>query len=137
MSMLATKKGLKKVFSGLKPGDLICVEWCDASVGKSSGSGVCIDVPVKSWGIYVGLFGERAKHIVLAQNSFRYSDGLFDLDYTAVPASWALDLTVVAKGHVPENVAKSLVNSFLLGGHRAFKHQRTFQRRASTHERLD
>ena len=135
--MLATKKGLKKVFTDLCPGDLVCVEWCDASVGKSSGSGVCIDVPVKSWGIYVGLFGERAKHIVLAQNSFRYSDGLFDLDYTAVPASWALDLTVVAKAHLPENVAKSLVNSFLLGGHRAFKHQRTFQRRASTHERLD
>jgi len=128
---------LKKVFGELRPGDLVCVEWCDASVGKSSGSGVSIDVPVKSWGIYVGLFGERAKHIVLAQNSFRYSDGLFDLDYTAVPASWALDLNVVAKGHLPEKVAKSLVNSFLLGGHRAFKHQRTFQRRASTHERLD
>jgi hypothetical protein len=125
------------VFDGLCPGDLVCVEWCDASVGKSSGSGVSIDVPVKSWGIYVGLFGERTKHIVLAQNSFRYSDGLFDLDYTAVPASWTLDVVVVAKSHLTEQVAKSLVNSFLLGGHRAFKHQRTFQRRASIHERLD
>jgi hypothetical protein len=134
---LEAKKSLKKVFKSLNPGDLVCVEWCDASVGKSSGSGVCIDVPVKSWGIYVGLFGERAKHIVLAQNSFRYSDGLFDLDYTAIPASWAIDLNVVAKSHLSENVAKSLVSSFLLGGHRAFKHQRTFQRRASTHERLD
>ena len=128
---------LKKVFDGLRPGDLVCVEWCDASVGKSSGSGVSIDVPVKSWGIYVGLFGERTKHIVLAQNSFRYSDGLFDLDYTAIPASWALNLVVVEKSHLSEDVAKNLVNSFLLGGHRAFKHQRTFQRRASTHERLD
>ena len=128
---------LKKIFDDLRPGDLVCVEWCDASVGKSSGSGVSIDVPVKSWGIYVGLFGERTKHIVLAQNSFRYSDGLFDLDYTAVPASWTLDVVVVAKSHLSEQVAKSLVNSFLLGGHRAFKHQRTFQRRASTHERLD
>jgi hypothetical protein len=67
---LEAKKGLKKVFKSLNPGDLVCVEWCDASVGKSSGSGVCIDVPVKSWGIYVGLFGERAKHIVLAQKVF-------------------------------------------------------------------
>jgi len=131
------KNSLKKTLGSLRPGDLICVEWCDASVGKSSGSGAAIDVPVKSWGIYVGLFGERAKHIVLAQNSFRYSDGLFDLDYTAIPASWALDLEVVAKSHIPEGTAKSLVNSFLLGGHRAFKHQRTFQRRLSTHERLD
>ena len=134
---MATKKKLKKVFCDLHPGDLVCVEWCDASVGKSSGSGVSIDVPVKSWGVYVGLFGERTKHIVLAQNSFRYSDGLFDLDYTAVPASWALDVSVVSKSHLPEQVAKSLVNSFLLGGHRAFNHQRTFQRRLSTHERLD
>jgi len=125
---LTSKKSLKKVFGSLRPGDLVCVEWCDASVGKSSGSGISIDVPVKSWGVYVGLFGERAKHIVLAQNSFRYSDGLYDLDYTAIPASWALDLTVIAK---------SLVNSFLLGGRRAFNHQRTFQRRASIHERSD
>jgi hypothetical protein len=133
---LTSKKRLKKVFESLRPGDLVCVEWCDDSVGKSSGSGVSIDVPVKSWGIYVGMFGERAKHIVLAQNSFRYSDGLFDLDYTAIPASWALDLVVVAKSHLPEAVAKSLVNSFLLGGRRAFNHQRMFQRRASTHDGL-
>jgi len=59
------------------------------------------------------------------------------LDYTAIPASWALDLVVVAKSHLPENVAKNLVNSFLLGGRRAFNHQRTFQRRASIHERSD
>jgi len=131
------RKQLKKVLSDLRSGDLVCVEWSDASVGKSSGSGVSIDVPVKSWGVYVGLFGERAKHIVLAQNSFKYSDGLFDLDYTAIPASWALDLTVIAKSHLPENVAKSLVNSFLLGGRRAFNHQRMFQRRASIHERSD
>jgi len=131
------RKQLKKVLSDLRSGDLVCVEWSDASVGKSSGSGVSIDVPVKSWGVYVGLFGERAKHIVLAQNSFKYSDGLFDLDYTAIPASWALDLVVVAKSHLPENVAKNLVNSFLLGGRRAFNHQRTFQRRASIHERSD
>jgi len=131
------RKQLKKVLSDLRSGDLVCVEWSDASVGKSSGSGVSIDVPVKSWGVYVGLFGERAKHIVLAQNSFKYSDGLFDLDYTAIPASWALDLTVIAKSHLPENVAKNLVNSFLLGGRRAFNHQRMFQRRASIHERSD
>jgi hypothetical protein len=131
------KNKLKKTLQSLRPGDLICVEWCDASVGKSSNSGIRIDIPVKRWGIYVGVFGERAKHIVLAQNSFRYSDGLFDLDYTAIPASWALDLQVVAKSHIPEGTAKSLVNSFLLGGHRTFKNQRTFQRRLSTHERLD
>ena len=131
--MLATKKGLKKVFSTLRPGDLICVDWCDASVGKSSSSGISIDIPVRSWGLYVGVFGQRTKHIVLAQNSFCYSDGLYDLDYTAVPTSWALDVTALAKAYLPEDIARQLVNSFLLGGHRT-SNKRIFQRRISVHE---
>ena len=131
---VVTKKGLKKVFSELQPGDLICVDWCDASVGKSSSSGVIIDIPVRSWGLYVGLFGQRTKHIVLAQNSFCYSDGLYDLDYTAIPTSWALDVLVLLKGHIPADIAQALVNSFVLGGHRASNHNRTFQRRLAVHE---
>ena len=132
--MLAKKNDLKKVISELKPGDLICVDWCDASVGKSSSSGVSIDIPVRSWGLYVGIFGQRTKHIVLAQNSFCYSDGLYDLDYTAVPKSWALDVSVLAKGHIPANIAQALVNSFVLGGHRSNNHNRIFQRRSTVHE---
>jgi hypothetical protein len=122
------KVSLRKTVEGLCPGDLICVSWCDASVGKSSGSGMAIDVPVKSWGIYVGLIGDRVKHIVLAQNSFRYSDGLFDLDYTAVPLSWAVDVAVLVKEHIPKDAASRLVNSFMMGGHRAFNRPRTFRR---------
>ncbi len=122
------KVSLRKTVEGLCPGDLICVSWCDASVGKSSGSGMAIDVPVKSWGIYVGLIGDRVKHIVLAQNSFRYSDGLFDLDYTAVPLSWAVDVSVLVKEHIPKDAASRLVNSFMMGGHRAFNRPRTFRR---------
>jgi hypothetical protein len=123
------KASLRKTIEDLSPGDLICVSWCDASVGKSSGSGMAIDVPVKSWGIFVGLIGDKVKHIVLAQNSFRYSDGLFDLDYTAVPLSWAVDVAVLVKEHIPKDAAARLVNSFMMGGHRSFSRVRTFQRR--------
>jgi hypothetical protein len=130
------KAGLKKTLESLSPGDLICVNWCDASVGKSSGSGVAIDVPVKSWGVYVGVFGEKAKHIVLAQNSFRYADGLFDLDYTAIPLSWTVDVMVLVKEHVPRELAGRLINSFLLGGRRIYNHVRTAQRRVSLHDGL-
>jgi hypothetical protein len=130
------KKGqLKKTLGALYAGDLVCVDWCDASVGKSSGSGVCIDVPVQSWGLYVGLFGEKTKHIVLAQNSFRYADGLYDLDYTAIPLSWTVGVSILVKEYIQRDVAAKLVNSFLLGGHRAFNHTRTFQKRLSTHGR--
>jgi hypothetical protein len=122
------KTSLRKTIESLSPGDLICVSWCDASVGKSSGSGMAIDVPVKSWGIYVGLIGDKVKHIVLAQNSFRYSDGLFDLDYTAVPLSWAVEVSVLVKEHIPKESASKLVNSFMMGGHRALNRPRTFRR---------
>jgi hypothetical protein len=123
------KNSLKKTIESLSPGDLICCSWCDASVGKSSGSGMAIDVPVKSWGVYVGLIGDKVKHIVLAQNSFRYSDGLFDLDYTAVPLGWAVDVSVLIKEHIPKEAAVRLVNSFVMGGHRALNRPRTFMHR--------
>jgi hypothetical protein len=131
------EKDLKKQFESLCIGDLICVEWCDASVGKSRSSGMLIDVPVKSWGVYVGLLGSKAKHIVLAQNSFCYADGIFDLDYTAIPLSWTVDVSVLVKAYIPKEVAGKLVNSFLSGGHRVFNHSQTFQRRLSTDGRPD
>jgi hypothetical protein len=78
-------KQVLKIVENVKPGDLIAVDWCDASVGKTSGSGLSIDAPVKSRDIYVGLIGDKIKHIVIAQNSFWYVDDRFDLDYTVIP----------------------------------------------------
>jgi hypothetical protein len=89
----------------------------DASIGKSLSGGLNgIDVPVTSWGIFIGLLGQKNKHIILAQNNFRYADGLYDIDYTAVPASWATNITIIAKNHIPPENAKQLLNSFLIGG---------------------
>jgi hypothetical protein len=109
---------MKEILSqikGLAAGDLVSVEWCDASIGKSLSNGVSgIDVPVKSWGIYVGILGQKRKHIILAQNCFRYSDGLYDIDYTAVPVPWITKAAAVAKRHVGTEEAKHLLNSFLV-----------------------
>jgi hypothetical protein len=125
-------KNLRKNLEGLAPGDLISVDWCDASIGKSSGSGMAIDVPVRSWGVFIGVLGEKSKHIVLAQNSFKYSDGLFDIDYTAIPVSWTVNVVIISKGSVDGKTAGKLVNSFLLGGRRAFV-KRTFQKSVKNH----
>jgi hypothetical protein len=73
-----------------------------------------IDVPVKSWGIYVGILGQKRKHVILAQNCFRYSDGLYDIDYTAVPVLWVMNAAAIAKRHVSADDAKHLMNSFLV-----------------------
>jgi hypothetical protein len=126
---------LLKCLKDVSCGDLICVEWTDASVGKSSGVGIAIDVPVHSWGIFIGVFGEKSKHIVIAQNSFKYSSGIFDIDYTAVPLTWTLKVIVVAKACVDAQVARQLVNSFLLGGRRALN-KRTFMKRVVNHAGL-
>jgi hypothetical protein len=109
---------MKEILSqikGLAAGDLVCVEWCDASIGKSLSNGVSgIDVPVKSWGIYVGILGQKRKHLILAQNCFRYSDGLYDIDYTAVPVPWTTNATIIAKRHVGAEEAEHLLKSFLV-----------------------
>jgi len=123
------KEVLKQVKT-LRLGDLIRVDWYDASVGKSLAAGGVIDVPVKSWGIYIGILGERNKHIILAQNNFRYTNGLYDIDYTAIPLTWALTIKVINAGEVSDEEAKILLNSFLAG------RCRTLKRRVTNHERL-
>ena len=121
------QKDVKKQLDSIRLGDLICVDWCDASTGKSSGS-EAIDVPVKSWGIFIGVLGVKTKHIVLAQNTFCYADDLFDLDYTAIPLSWAIDLTTIVKDPIPKDAADKLVNAFLAGQRHPLARPRTFQR---------
>ena len=108
-------KEIMNQIKGLAAGDLVCVEWCDASIGNSLSNGVSgIDVPVKSWGIYVGILGQKRKHVILAQNCFRYSDGLYDIDYIAVPMLWITNAAVILKGYVAMEEAKHLLNSFLV-----------------------
>lgn len=113
-------KSLKKQLKDLQLGDLISVSWTDASIGKSLGSGLTVDVPAQSWGIFIGLMGKRNQHIVLAQNNFQYSDGLYDIDYTAIPVSWAVTINVIDKNHVAKDEAEILFTSFLRGGRRSF-----------------
>lgn len=122
------RRGVLKQIKQLQVGDLIRVEWNDASVGKSLGGGVkAIDVPVFSLGIFIGVLGERNKHIIVGQNHFRYADGLYDIDYTAIPFSWTVKVTVIVKGYVPVEEANQLLNSFLMGNRRPM-HQSKQQR---------
>jgi len=138
-----TKLVAKKVVEQLKsisPGCLTKVEWFDASIGRSS-SGGPIDIPVKSWGVFLGLFGERSKQIILAQNSFRYTDMVYDIDYTAIPIAWTLGVEVILKDHLGEEEVRTLlnsfINSFISGKSRSIHRKKIRQRRIINHERLD
>ena len=139
---LLTNKSLKSHLELCNPGDLVCCNWTDASIGKTSTNGGTIDIPVQSWGIYIGVFGKK-KHIILAQNSFEYGDGKCDLDYTAIPLGWTENVEIIVKSYVPVNVGNNLVTSFIrcdskqnktLG--RDNRARTLFQRRLSTHGRV-
>lgn len=53
------KEVIKQV-KGLTLGDLVKVDWFDASIGKSLSGGLNgIDVPVTSWGIFIGVLGQK------------------------------------------------------------------------------
>jgi hypothetical protein len=120
----------------LSLGDLVRVEWTDASIGKSLSAGLNVDVPVASWGVYLGLLGQRSKHIILVQNNFHYADGLCDLDYTAIPLVWSTKVIVLAKNHIPPGEAQILMNSFLMGGRRSLQNRTRQERVSNHHDRL-
>jgi hypothetical protein len=125
-----------KEIRNVTPGDLIFVSWYDASIGKSLTGGLRgIDISVSSWGVFIGLLGEKNKHIILAQNNFRYANGLYDIDYTAIPLSWTVDVKVIEKEHVKTEEAKQLLNSFLMGGRRTLP-KRTRQQKVRNHDKL-
>jgi len=127
-------KEVVKQVKGLTIGDLIKIDWYDASIGKSLSGGLNgIDVPVTSWGIYIGILGAKNKHIILAQNNFRYADGL---DYAAVPTTWATNITLILKNHIPPEEAKQLLHSFLIGGKQSTQRNKK-QQKVTNHERLD
>jgi len=118
-----------KQIKDLALGGLVFVSWFDASIGKSLSGGLAsIDVPVSSWGILIGLLGQKNKHLILAQNNFHYADGFYEIDYTAIPLSWTASVTVIEKRHIRREEAQGLVSSFLMGGRRRRVPQRKRQR---------
>ena len=121
-------KQLMKQLESVRQGDLVLLEWTDASVGKSMASGMDIDIPVRSWGVYIGLMGQKNKHVVLAQTTYKFSETFYDIDYVSVPFSWTANIQVMIKACVSVEVTNVLRNSFLVGGHRAGAHRNAHSR---------
>jgi len=123
---------LAKQIKSVGLGALVRVEWFDASTGKVAMGGP-IDIPVKSWGIFLGVFGERNRHVVLAQNMFRMNDqGLFDIDFTAIPLSWTVSVSVISPNCLDSDEAQKLQQSFIVGATKKRTTKRA-QRRIKNH----
>jgi len=133
---MKNKQVLQQI-KALRPGDLVRVDWHDASIGKSlSGGYGGIDIPVYSIGVFIGLLGENDKHIMLGQNHFRYADGVFDIDYTAIPLVWGVSVKVIQVGYISPEEAQQLLNSFLLGGRRIVSKRSRQEHLRNHHDRL-
>jgi len=114
-----SKKVLKQL-QALHPGDLIKVEWNDASIGSAytSRPNISLDVGVLSFGLFICIMGKKVQHIMLAQNSFRMTEDHFRVDYTLIPVSWTLSLRILKQGEITADVAKKIMQCFLQnGGH--------------------
>ena len=108
------KRYILKHIKNLQLGDLIRVDWFDARICKSLAGG-SIDVPVVSWGVYLGIMDDKNKHVVLDQNNFRYADGFFDINCTTIPVTWASKIHCIIPGAFCREEAEQLVKSFSEG----------------------
>lgn len=105
--MVISLNKLQKQLQGIQLGDLVEVTWLDASRGKletmeqmreGGASGAEIDLPVSSWGIYIGVFGRVAQHIVLVANRWLYSEGYGQIDCTIIPLGTVQDIRLLKSG---------------------------------------
>lgn len=101
--------------SNLNFGDLIEVDWWDHSKReirlkpKGRKRYLVFDVPVKSVGIFFGVAGEEAKHIVLIRDIFIWpSMGDFDVDATAILLGVTKNIRVIARRLLDPKLATHL-----------------------------
>jgi len=104
-----------KQISKLEFGDFIEVEWWDHSKReirlKPRGKKryLMFDVPVRSVGIFFGVAGEEAKHIVLIRDIFVWpSMGDFDIDSTAILLGVTKSVRVIGHGLLDSKISTQL-----------------------------
>jgi len=127
-----------KTVSQLQFGDLIEVEWWDHSKReirlkpKGRKRYLVFDVPVKSVGIFFGVAGEEAKHIVLARDVFIWpSMGDFDIDATAILLGVTKRIRVIARRLLNPKLATQLKGAWERGQVRIVKRGKHMRLRIS------
>jgi len=112
---------IRKQIKGLQLGDLIRVRWFDASKGEvrieeqSEDAGVQFDIPVTSWGVFLGLVGEKTKHVLLIRDHFQMNatSGVYDIDFNVVPIGMIQAVEVLKRSELEPTVAELLQQAFL------------------------
>lgn len=58
---------IAEIIDSLRFGDLIQVDWLDASEATDSIGHECFDTPICSVGFFLGVKGRKARHVVIAK----------------------------------------------------------------------
>jgi len=111
---------VRNQIKSLQLGDLVRVRWFDACKGearidKQSEEEVQFDIPVTSWGIFLGVVGEKARHVLLIRDHFQMNAGLgiYDIDFNVVPIGMIQAVEVLKQGELEAHVAELLQQAFL------------------------
>jgi len=112
---------VRKQIKGLQLGDLIRVRWFDACKGEarideqSDEAKVQFDIPVTSWGVFLGLVGEKTKHVLLIRDHFQMNatSGVYDIDFNVIPIGMINAIEVFKRCELEPKVAKLLQQAFL------------------------
>jgi hypothetical protein len=118
-----SKKVLKQL-SDLQLGDLVEVTWLDASRGKletveelreAGAAGAEIDLPVQSYGVYIGAFGKIAKHIVLVASQWLFAQGYGQIDCTIIPVGTVQNISVLVSKLMDAESVRVCQQAFIHG----------------------
>jgi len=119
--MAKIMREVRKQIKSLQLGDLIRVRWFDACKGEarideqSDEAKVQFDISVTSWGVFLGVVGEKTKHVLLIRDHFQMnaSSGVYDIDFSVVPIGMIHAIEVLKQGELEPHVAELLQQAFL------------------------
>ncbi|MEM2102316.1 MAG: hypothetical protein QXM22_02240 [Candidatus Bathyarchaeia archaeon] len=107
------KKEITQTAKNLQFGDLIEVDWLDASEASGRLESGKFDTPVRSVGYFLGLKGRKTKYLVIAKELVRTCDAFH---YNVIPLGMVETINIVAKEILNlDNISilKKFVHSFL------------------------
>ena len=99
-------------------GDLVEIFWLDASKGeariqKKSKAKTQFDILVQSTGYFIGVAGQKTKHVILVRDSFQISADVYDIDWNCVPIGMIYEVKVALPSALNMQLATHLQKTFL------------------------
>jgi hypothetical protein len=132
-----------KMLEGIEPGDLVVVDWLDSSHGRietqrelreTKPNVAVIDCPVKSYGVFLGLFGKKSQHIVVSSSLWIYTaiEDYGQVDTIVIPIGCVEDIKLLQSQVLDANNVMLCRNAFLKGrcynfGSRVVIHNKAFE----------